>query len=348
MDSDEGDQSVGKEVRRPSPESSKKPTSHFTENAVAAAKLQIEGEAKPKRKRKRDDDDLEGAYMQRLAREEAKEDELRRSKKQKSDVAQMSADRVPPTGAESGDEASDEEPPQHESLTGGGSSDLEKAARTVFLGNVATSTITSKTDLKTLKTHLSSFLKELPHSTPPHKLETLRFRSTAYAGVVPKKAAFARQELMDATTHCTNAYAVYSTRQAAREAAKQLNGTIVLNRHLRVDEVAHPAKADHRRCVFVGNLSFVDDETQMKKNEAMEGNRKPSKARNGDVEEGLWRQFGKAGTVESVRVVRDPKTRVSKGIAYVQFTVGTIDEIARYFANEHPERERGGRGTLVQ
>ena len=40
-----------------------------------------------------------------------------------------------------------------------------------------------------------------------------------------------------------------------------------------------------------------------------------------DVEEGLWREFGKAGTVESVRVVRDGKTRVGKGFAYVQFTV---------------------------
>jgi nucleolar protein 12 len=124
---------------------------------------------------------------------------------------------------------------------------------------------------------------------------------------------------MEATTKSTNAYVVYSTAFAAREAAKKLNGTMVLDRHLRVDGVAHPAKTDHRRCVFVGNLGFVDDESMM--DQGGENERKRSKIPS-DVEEGLWRQFSKAGTVESVRVVRDEKTRVGKGFAYVQFLVG--------------------------
>jgi nucleolar protein 12 len=41
------------------------------------------------------------------------------------------------------------------------------------------------------------------------------------------------------------------------------------------------------------------------------------------VEEGLWRTFGQQGKVENVRVVRDPKTRVGKGFAYVQFYVSS-------------------------
>jgi nucleolar protein 12 len=85
-----------------------------------------------------------------------------------------------------------------------------------------------------------------------------------------------------------------------------------------VDGVAHPAKTDHRRCVFVGNLGFVDDESLL--DQGGENERKRSKIPS-DIEEGLWRQFGKAGTVESVRVVRDEKTRVGKGFAYVQFEV---------------------------
>jgi len=32
--------------------------------------------------------------------------------------------------------------------------------------------------------------------------------------------------------------------------------------------------------------------------------------------------------VESVRVVRDPKTRVGKGFAYVQFTVSAFVDLA--------------------
>jgi nucleolar protein 12 len=125
---------------------------------------------------------------------------------------------------------------------------------------------------------------------------------------------------MGATTKSSNAYVVYSTAYAAREAAKRLNGTVVLDRHLRVDGVAHPAKTDHRRCVFVGNLGFVDDESML--DQGGENERKRSKIPS-DIEEGLWRQFGKAGVVESVRVVRDEKTRVGKGFAYVQFEVSS-------------------------
>ena len=93
-----------------------------------------------------------------------------------------------------------------------------------------------------------------------------------------------------------NAYLVYETKEAARGALK-LNGTVVLDRHIRVDSVAHPAKHDTHRSVFIGNLDF---EAQ---------------------EEGLWRHFGSCGTIEYVRVVRDCATNVGKGFAYVQFEV---------------------------
>ena len=132
---------------------------------------------------------------------------------------------------------------------------------------------------------------------------------------------------MDTTTHSTNAYAVYTTKVACREAAKRLNGTTVLDRHLRVDQVAHPAKTDHKRCVFVGNLDFVDDDSNIRE-DAEDRKAKKSKSRKpADVEEGLWREFSKVGTVESVRVIRDQKTRVGKGFAYVQFTVCSIQYI---------------------
>ncbi|EME87164.1 uncharacterized protein MYCFIDRAFT_22137, partial [Pseudocercospora fijiensis CIRAD86] len=176
--------------------------------------------------------------------------------------------------------------------------ELSKANRTVFLGNVSTAAISSKSSRKSLLNHLASFFEKLPPSKDgtKYKVESIRFRSTPYATAIPKKAAFAKKELMDATTKSTNAYVVYSTEKLAREAVRHLNGTIVLERHLRVDSVAHPAKIDNRRCVFVGNLGFP-----------------------ADIEEGLWRTFSKSGKVESVRVIRDSTTRVGKGIAYVQF-----------------------------
>ena len=217
--------------------------------------------------------------------------------------------------------------PKHETLDGCAETmEMEKAARTVFLGNVSTETIKSKLSRKALLDHLTSFHLDMSTEKSAKKVESLRFRSTAYStSSVPKKAAFARKELMDATTKSTNAYAVYSSSLAAREAVKKLNGTIINDRHLRVDGVAHPTKQDHRRCVFVGNLGFVDDNSIIKAAEDGGGAKKLKKQKEcADVEEGLWKQFGIAGAVESVRVVRDKTTRVGKGFAYVQFKVRNL------------------------
>ena len=293
-----------------------------------------------KRKRGDDEDDLEGAYMRRLAQEEHKEDvkrqQDRRDKRLRRDSPDASTEETQPNegtrSTSSSVELVDEEDvdqdvtsiPQHESLNPTEEDmELEKASRTVFLANVSTLAIKSKSSRRKLLEHLSSFIPSLPAHKPAHKVDSLRFRSTAFStSSVPKKAAFVKKELMDATTKSTNAYVVYTTSLAAREAAKRLNGTVVLDRHLRVDGVAHPAKTDHRRCVFVGNLGFVDDESMINAAEDGENDRKPRKAKEpADIEEGLWRQFGKAGVVESVRVVRDQTTRVGKGIAYVQFHV---------------------------
>jgi nucleolar protein 12 len=283
-----------------------------------------------KRKRSAKEEDLEDAYMRKLAREEMKEEE-KLKKKQKTEAAESEDD-----AAEDQSEGSDDEAytiPKHETQMETGATaeeELEKASRTVFLGNVSSEAITSKSAKKTLLKHLASFIKDLADNNPPHKVESLRFRSTAFTSTLPKRAAFAKKEILDATTKSTNAYAVYSTKVAAREASKRLNGTVVLNRHLRVDWLAHPAKTDHRRCVFVGNLGFVDDESTLQTEDDKKKKKKPP----GDVEEGLWVHFSKAGKVENVRVVRDPKTRVSKGIAYVQFADENGVEAALQFNDQ--------------
>ena len=214
--------------------------------------------------------------------------------------------------------------PLHESLTkSADASNLDNSNRTVFLGNVSSQAITSKSARKTLLKHLSTFLPALSSSSVPHKVESIRFRSVAFTAGIPKKAAYAKKEILDMTTKSTNAYVVYSSQIAAKAAIRNLNGSIVLDRHLRADLVSQPAKIDHNRCVFVGNLSFVDEETtentaQDENGESVNQTRK--KAREpADAEEGLWRTFGKCGTVESVRVIRDKSTRVGKGFAYVQF-----------------------------
>lgn len=330
---------------------------------------------KPERKRKRkaEEEDLEGKYMQKLAREEEKEEEERQAERrlkrqrlmaeQDPDMSEEEEDLDEEVDETSNDEVetSDDEAvaetrtapldvPLHESLAPSkDESEIEKASRTVFLANVSTQSISSKSAKKTLLAHMASFFSDIPapaEGKPAHKVESIRFRSTAYAGTsLPKKAAFAKKELMDATTKSTNAYVVYSNAFAAREAVKKLNGSMVLDRHLRVDGVAHPAKTDHRRCVFVGNLGFVDDESML--DQGGENDRKRSKIPS-DIEEGLWRQFGKAGTVESVRVVRDEKTRVGKGFAYVQFHVSTLSDATQCFTNEVLGRKCSRSSSPVQ
>lgn len=332
-----------------------------TEAAVEIVQNGVTSDQPRKRKRKVAEDDLEGRYMQKLAKEEEKEEEERqaerRLKRQRvvaADAEALDNSEVLEDGSnaeESVDEDSDNEGsgngisstprqapsdvPVHESLAPNrDETELEKANRTVFLANVSTSVITSKGDEKILLRHMASFFDEMPpplDGRPKPKVESIRYRSTAYAGsALPKKAAFAKKDVMDATTKSTNAYVVYSNAYAARAAVKRLNATMVLDRHLRVDGVAHPAKTDHKRCVFVGNLGFVDDESMM--DEGDENSRKRSKIPS-DIEEGLWRQFGKAGKVESVRVVRDEKTRVGKGFAYVQFEVSLRYAVALHQAN---------------
>lgn len=301
----------------------------------ASSDAEVAAEA-PSRKRKRTTaEDVEDTYMRRIAKEQKKEDEKRREEKAKR---QKTVDGEQEEDAEQSEEEDDDEEsseedeekkavPKHESQTGDAESkELDKSNRTVFLGNVSSEAIKSKSAKKTLLKHLASFLSTLPESTGPHKVESIRFRSTAFAsgGGVPKRASFAKQEVLDDTTPCTNAYAVYSTVQAARKAPAALNGTVVLDRHLRVDSVAHPSPIDHKRCVFVGNLDFVDNEVKP------DDEQKKKKRAPADVEEGLWRTFNahtgrlnkekpKNGNVESVRVVRDSLTRVGKGFAYVQF-----------------------------
>lgn len=274
---------------------------------AAATEEQPQSKRDRKRKRKHDNDDLEEKYLAKLADDDEPEPSGKRLKGEDAE--------------EDADKDSEDEQPVHESLTQESKqSEIEKAARTVFLGNVAVEAISSKSAKKELMKHLASVLDK--DASPPEKIESLRFRSVAFStGSMPKRAAYITKSLMEATTKSTNAYAVFSTPAAVRKVVAELNGTEVLGRHIRVDSVAHPSPMNHRACVFVGNLGFVDDETVISQKAGGETVEKKRNKVPSDIEEGLWRTFGTTGKVENVRVVRDSKTRVGKGFAYVQFYV---------------------------
>jgi nucleolar protein 12 len=312
--------------------SSSSSTSLLEEDTESSRSREDEDTPPRKRRKVRQDEDIESTYLERLAREDARDEarrQLSNGKKQKGRNIEESENAISSDGSEDPSDSDDggvsnvsrpDGLPQHESLAGNdATTESDKVRRTVFLGNVSTMAIKSKSAKNTLLEHLRAAVKELPQHKPAHKVESLRFRSTAFvSGAGPKKAAFAKGELMDQTTKSTNAYVVYTTELAAQTAAAKLNGNVVLDRHLRADSLAMPTKIDHRRCIFIGNLSFVDEETQDPKND--DGSERRPKAKiPADAEEGLWRAFAKAGKVESVRMVRDKETRVGKGFAYVQF-----------------------------
>ncbi|KAI7782322.1 nucleolar protein 12 [Diaporthe eres] len=296
-----------------------------------AAQILAEAQAherKQKKKRKHDEfHDLESKYFDKLGDDEPP---VSKKKRKSDDSAEDEAGGAKTKNTE---DDSDSDIPVHESLTQNKEVDeIEKASRTVFLSNVSIEAASSKKAKKILTGHLSSFLDKT--TSPPQSLESLRFRSLPFStAAMPKRAAFATKSLMEATTQSVNAYVVYNSPAVARAACEKLNGTVVLDRHLRVDSVAHPAPVDHRRCVFVGNLGFVDDETVLNVKTDEDGKEQTEKRKRTkvpmDVEEGLWQNFGKhAGKVESVRVIRDQTTRVGKGIAYVQFYDGNSVESA--------------------
>ncbi|KAJ6446133.1 LOW QUALITY PROTEIN: RNA recognition domain-containing protein [Purpureocillium lavendulum] len=290
-----------------------------SEDAGAAAAAEAVEAPKPRRERKRkrkdDNDELEAKSLAELSKDDAPEHESKRLKGERDETDE----------AAPGD---DDDVPMHESLAKDPNvSDVERASRTVFLGNVSSEAISDKKAKKTLITHLSSALDT--NEVPAQKLESLRFRSVAFStGSMPKRAAYITKSLMSATTKSANAYAVFSSAAAARRVVSELNGSEVLGRHIRVDSVAHPSPMDHRRCIFVGNLGFVDDETVLNTDSDGKTVEKKRTKVPSDIEEGLWRTFSKQGKVENVRVVRDPKTRVGKGFAYVQFYDGNDVESA--------------------
>ncbi|KAK9446848.1 uncharacterized protein V1518DRAFT_422796 [Limtongia smithiae] len=231
---------------------------------------------------------LEDAYLRRLIEQDAEQDAPARP----ADVVVSSSDE---------DDEDDEALSSHTSITTlaataspsatlTSSPEILQSKRTIFVGNLPSSAISDKSHYSQLRAHFA----------PYGAIASIRFRSVAFAEMLPRKIAFLQHKLHEHRS-TVNAYIVFRDSDAkpgaaaATAAARALNGSVLLSRHIRVDAVAHPAKQDHKRCVFVGNLDFEAEE------------------------EALWTAFAAAGEVEYVRVVRDAKTNMGKGFAYVQF-----------------------------
>ncbi|CAI4737800.1 BAH_G0047980.mRNA.1.CDS.1 [Saccharomyces cerevisiae] len=241
-----------------------------------------------KSKRNDEDEDLEARYYAKLLNEEAEAED------DKPTVTKTDETSVPLTSAAKKVDFKEDE--------------LEKAERTVFIGNILSTVITSKKVYKEFKklfgtnpiaeTEESGNEKEEESSKKSDNnefaIESIRFRSISFDEALPRKVAFVQQKFHK-SRDTINAYIVYKNKSAVRKICSNLNAVVFQDHHLRVDSVAHPAPHDKKRSIFVGNLDFEE------------------------IEESLWKHFEPCGDIEYVRIIRDPKTNMGKGFAYVQF-----------------------------
>ncbi|CAB4412765.1 unnamed protein product [Rhizophagus irregularis] len=169
--------------------------------------------------------------------------------------------------------------------------DPERLQRTIFVGNLPVSVI-QKVNHKKLKTIFSQF----------GKIESVRFRSIAFSELLPRKLAFIKGKFHP-ERDVLNAYIVYKEKSSVQQAIA-MNSQVFFGKHLRVDSVANPQNHDRKRTVFIGSLAFDAQEEE------------------------LWSYFESCGEIENVRIVRDSKTNVGKGFAYVQFKERVSVELA--------------------
>ncbi|SCU84878.1 LANO_0C02652g1_1 [Lachancea nothofagi CBS 11611] len=242
---------------------------------------------------------LESEYYSKLLEKEETSDQETAKDQKDADLAEDSEQK--PTAAKAASRSDMKE------------AELAKAERTVFVGNVPKDVVTSKALTKKFKKLFaiaknaskpeverdnednSKDKEEESDKDAFFAVESVRFRSISFEEALPRKVAFVQQKLHK-SRDSVNAYVVYADKNAVKIACQKLNGCVFEDHHLRVDSVAHPTQHDNKRSVFVGNLDFEE------------------------TEESLWKHFGKTGDIEYVRVVRDSKTNVGKGFAYVQFS----------------------------
>ncbi|KAF9973108.1 Nucleolar protein 12 [Actinomortierella ambigua] len=185
--------------------------------------------------------------------------------------------------AEDSDSGDDEEEVKVDKVKNKKAFDEERRTRTLFVGNLSVSAI-SKGDFKKLKQKFSEY----------GKIDSIRFRSVAFSELLPRKIAFITGKLHP-ERDVVNAYIVYKEKESIAKAVAAMNGQLFLNKHVRVDTADGEKNYNPKKSVFVGNLAFDAQE------------------------EDLWNFFKDSGDIENVRIIRDRKTNLGKGFAYVQF-----------------------------
>jgi nucleolar protein 12 len=148
------------------------------------------------------------------------------------------------------------------------------------------------------------------------------------ADTVHAYAVFAYPPIIPSSEHASHKD-VMNPYEAAEMAARQCDGSIFMDRLLRVDVVGKSSAADlstdPKLTIFVGNLDFASREEDLRvffEGVITKERGSPPELRSGEGEQA---KAMKAQTwVTRVRIVRDRETQLGKGFAYVQFAVRPI------------------------
>ncbi|XP_051237276.1 RNA-binding protein 34 isoform X2 [Dicentrarchus labrax] len=155
-----------------------------------------------------------------------------------------------------------------------------KRKRTVFVGNLPVG-CTKKT--------LQSLFRD------KGSIDSIRFRSVVREDPSMSRKVAVIQRKVHPKKQSMNAYVVFKDEEGVTRALERNGTEIEKDFHIRVDRVTDNSTHDHKRSVFVGNLSF-------------------------EINELAFRQhFEQCGAVEAVRLVRDQNSGLGKGFGYVLF-----------------------------
>ena len=157
----------------------------------------------------------------------------------------------------------------------------ERTERTVFVGNI---------QLEVNPKALWKYFKSCG------KIEKIWFRSIPINELsAPRKAAVSSKNYGTQKTS-KNAYVLF-VEPASLDEALKLNGTLWKGRTLRVDRDGKKSRDsdDNETTIFVGNVPLIVDEEELRQ------------------------FFGECGEIEYIRVIRDQRTLIGKGICYVKY-----------------------------
>ena len=179
------------------------------------------------------------------------------------------------------------------------------------------------------------FVGNIPVDLPPKKLwyvfkncgkiEKIWFRSIAPSTMITDRRNVVKGKMIGNQKNNKNAYILFADASSVEEALK-LNNHPISNSdfsevfHLRVDRDEKKAD-DFNSTIFVGNLPFIINEEDLRKHFAgvrvrVDADKDES---NEKTERSSTPTFQKLGNIVNIRIIRDKRTLIGCGVAFVQF-----------------------------